>query len=544
MPGDPVEQFTARATARRVYIGLALYLLWLLVERPEITSALLIFAPFVLVPLGLRLLAFSSGPQDPLLAAIAPVLPLTAASAALGFMTDRGFLALVLTLPWLASTVILALVGVRRFLSRTRVSGADLALDASLVMLGVGGLWLSVTRLGANPLDFSDAIVQLMAVHFHFAGFALCAVAGVLTWPRGGRMAAIIPIGVVVGVVLTAIGITYGGRVEWFAAVFLAFFGFCVGVLLVLEGQAESGGTAGLLRLAGLALMIGMVAAVMWAYSVRYGWEEVTLFRMLRAHGALNALGFGGLGLLGLNLKLLERVVSDRGQVIVRFGVGERAAADVAQLGDNLAMSYDFVGLTTAETFDPDNDEHVPDGFRVDRMSRSLGDGDDALEKATDAMLNWRGHTGAGLRLAAPRLDLAEGATVAFSFPMGLVSVTGASRVIDVIDEDDAFGFSYGTTTHHVEIGEELFVARRGDDGYVILEILMVSKPARMLTKLCAPATGIMQRRSLRLWLDAVADSPGDSGDPSDVDGGAADGGAADGGDDVEAAPAETVADE
>ena len=41
MPGDPVEQFTARATARRVYIGLALYLLWLLVERPEITPALL-----------------------------------------------------------------------------------------------------------------------------------------------------------------------------------------------------------------------------------------------------------------------------------------------------------------------------------------------------------------------------------------------------------------------------------------------------------------------------------------------------------------------
>jgi uncharacterized protein (UPF0548 family) len=503
-----VEQFTAIATSRRVGIGAAIYFLWLLIDRPQLTPALLMFAPFVLVPMVLRLLAFSSGPSDPLMASIAKILPLPAASAALAFMMDPGFFAMLLTIPWLATTFVLGAVGIRRFLSRQRLSAADIALDASFVMLAKGGLWLTTTRLGANPLDFSDTIVQLTAVHFHYAGFTLCAVAGVLTWPRGGRMSAAIPIGVVVGVLFTAVGITYGGRVEWVAAVVMAFFGFCVGVLLVLEGEAESGTTAALLRLAGVSLMVGMVAAVMWAYSIRYGWEEVTLFRMLRAHGAVNAIGFGLLGVLGLNLKLLERVVSDEGEVIVRFGTGERAAADVAESGNALSFSYDFVGLTTADSFDSTNEDHIPAGFSVIHKSRGLGNADDALDKAADAMMHWRGHTGAGLRLAASTLDLEGGATVAFSLPMKVVSLVGASRVIDVVDDEDCFGFSYGTTNHHFAVGEERLLAHRNEDGYVTIDVFAVSRPGRVLTRLGGPVTRKLQERALSAWIDAVADGP------------------------------------
>ena len=62
---------------------------------------------------------------------------------------------------------------------------------------------------------FSDAIVQLTAVHFHYAGFALPIVAGYAASYLG--RSPLVPALVIIGVPATAVGITVGGWLEWLA---------------------------------------------------------------------------------------------------------------------------------------------------------------------------------------------------------------------------------------------------------------------------------------------------------------------------------------
>jgi hypothetical protein len=54
----------------------------------------------------------------------------------------------------------------------------ELCLHAALVYWPVGCLWLVISRAGVNPLGFSDDIVLLTAVHFHYAGFAALTMLG------------------------------------------------------------------------------------------------------------------------------------------------------------------------------------------------------------------------------------------------------------------------------------------------------------------------------------------------------------------------------
>ena len=57
---------------------------------------------------------------------------------------------------------------------------------AGLVYLAVGGVWTVIARAGLRPLGFPDLIVLLTAVHFHYAGFALPVLAGLVARASGG----------------------------------------------------------------------------------------------------------------------------------------------------------------------------------------------------------------------------------------------------------------------------------------------------------------------------------------------------------------------
>ena len=63
---------------------------------------------------------------------------------------------------------------------------SEVCLDAGLLYLAVGGTWTVIARAGLRPLGFPDLIVLLTAVHFHYAGFALLVLAGLVA----GRSAA------------------------------------------------------------------------------------------------------------------------------------------------------------------------------------------------------------------------------------------------------------------------------------------------------------------------------------------------------------------
>jgi hypothetical protein len=203
----------ARWAARRAALGGVTWVAWVAITAPGRVPALLVLSPLVLVPLGLGVARGPRrGPRDPLLDRIAVLTPVPAICTALACSTGRGSASVLLALPWAVTTGAIAVCGVRRLLSRPARLDPVLATDAGLVLLVVGGAWLVVSRAGANPLGFSDAIVQLTAVHFHHAGFALPIVAGAAGAARPRFRA--VPFAAVLAVPLVAVGITVGGWAE------------------------------------------------------------------------------------------------------------------------------------------------------------------------------------------------------------------------------------------------------------------------------------------------------------------------------------------
>ena len=142
----------------------------------------------------------------------------------------------------------------------------------------------------------------------------------------------------------------------------------------------------------------------------------------------------------------------------------------------------------------------VPDGLRRHRWSVALPDG--TFARATDAIVAWKVHRGAGLSLVADG-PIAIGTIVAMSapLPVGFVDVT--CRVVAVIDERNRCGFAYGTLPVHPETGEEAFIVVRDDDG-VRFDVQAVSAPRQLLARLVPPLANRLQDTAVQRYLSAM----------------------------------------
>ncbi|WP_419193394.1 YndJ family protein [Kolteria novifilia] len=285
---------------------------------------LLLFSPLVLVPLALRLFVeVEDQPRPKRLFGLVVAMQFPAALLLLiAFWLPEGIGAF-LTLPWLAMTGFMLLLGARRIWVRGWPQPwGVLAQDVGWVFLVVGAGWLMLSRLGARPLDFEPVIVLLTAIHFHYAGFLLPIFAGRAALLVGGRLADVTAIGVVVGVPLVAIGITATQvglpvQFEFLAAAALAGAGLLVALLHLRLAMWDE--LPGFVR-----LMFGFVSlsltfsmALAFAYGGRcFGWWPGLDIPWMRAlHGTVNAFGFGLAGCVGWNLfprrRLLEADPSD-----------------------------------------------------------------------------------------------------------------------------------------------------------------------------------------------------------------------------------------
>jgi uncharacterized protein (UPF0548 family) len=71
-----------------------------------------------------------------------------------------------------------------------------------------------------------------------------------------------------------------------------------------------------------------------------------------------------------------------------------------------------------------------------------------------------------------------------------------ACRIVTVVDEEDRFGFAYGTLPDHAGTGEERFLIERDDqDSSVWYDILAFSRPHQFLVRLGCPYMRVIQRR-------------------------------------------------
>jgi hypothetical protein len=236
---------------------------------------------------------------------------IAAVSAFVACAQDRGSVgAVVLALPWPVVGASVALLAIQDAgplffwtrLSGTRVLGALYAVAASA--------WFVISRAGAEPMGIHEPIVELTAVHFSYAGAGALVLAGA-AWTaaatphtqRVGRLA----VGLTAGAPpIIAAGFVTGAAVPQVGgAVLLSLGVFCTAALHLHRAFTISGrvGERALLALSGAAVWAPMVLAVAWAAGQHWDVPVLSIHDMARTHGAGNALGFVGAGLLALHIE-------------------------------------------------------------------------------------------------------------------------------------------------------------------------------------------------------------------------------------------------
>jgi hypothetical protein len=287
------------------------------IARMGEVELLFLFAPLVIVPLGMELgiPIEGSGWFDE---AARRLQPIGAAMALWTMWLAPGRRAGLAALAWMAVCALMAgsgLMTVARII-REKLTGEPSVRDAATnrtamiliaiarIDLAVGGAWLVASRLGMQPMGIREPIGLLTAVHFHYAGFATATVAaatlqfaerrGESRWLRRvALMLAGLPF-------VVAAGFVVAPALKMSAAV---LFSLSVAVLAIfLRGygvQANEPAARVLLQIAAGAVFIGMIFSSAYAVADFTGSDVLTVPQMARTHGLLNAMGFCLLGLLG-----------------------------------------------------------------------------------------------------------------------------------------------------------------------------------------------------------------------------------------------------
>ncbi|MBK0331399.1 DUF1990 domain-containing protein [Brachybacterium sp. MASK1Z-5] len=149
----------------------------------------------------------------------------------------------------------------------------------------------------------------------------------------------------------------------------------------------------------------------------------------------------------------------------------------------------------------------VPPGFRRIEHTAPLARRD--LDGAVQDLLPWRMHTRAGLEVAVDPGPDREGAAhpgdvIELRLGVGPLGVRAPCRVLQVFEEPDRRGLTYGTLPGHPEAGIERFEVVRAADGALRLRISGYSRPGSPLVRAGAPLARIVQERITRRYLRAL----------------------------------------
>lgn len=176
----------------------------------------------------------------------------------------------------------------------------------------------------------------------------------------------------------------------------------------------------------------------------------------------------------------------------------QEALASLAQAATSDSLTYGPVGISTMA--------EPPAGYRRARWSASLGNGEHAFDRAVRALQHWKVHDGAGLAVhAAGPPEVGSVVAMAAPLPIGWIDVV--CRVVDVVDEPDRFGFTYGTLPVHPEQGEESFTVIRLPDGSTEFQIVSASRPRHILARAVPPVARGLQSAATNRYLAAMRSS-------------------------------------
>jgi len=270
-----------------------------------------LFAPLVIVPLGMELGRVLGGDTPPTRFA-RRVQPFAAALAVAALWLPPGRPAGGLACAWMVvclSMTAAALIDLwslarSRPDSSTRSTIYRITIAIAQVNLSVGGAWLVASRLGLRPMGIQEPIGLLTAVHFHYAGFATAMIAAAtLQFAAQRREHRWLPwlVAVVIGMpFVVAAGFVISPQLKLGAvALFSASVAGLAVVLRSCAKRLESRTARILFHVASVSVFAGMVLSTAYAVADFRGSDVLPIPQMARTHGILNAVGFCLPGLLG-----------------------------------------------------------------------------------------------------------------------------------------------------------------------------------------------------------------------------------------------------
>lgn len=254
---------------------------------------LLLLAPLVVIPLGMRLSGLWSGILRPLRWFYFPSVLLLCLAYCLPTISWTGWAAL----PWFIWTLAAAILVLRHHMATAgrRPTLSDFARLCAFLYLPVGSAWALADRLGIHPLGFDDTMVLLTAAHFHYAGFVLPILAGYLLRRENEPIHRAVTWGIIAGIPMVALGIilTHLGGPGWIEGT-LATFMALAGMGLAFWQMGRSLQTArwdALPALAGSILFIGsMILAILYASRFVIDLAFLSIPWMYALHGSMNVL--------------------------------------------------------------------------------------------------------------------------------------------------------------------------------------------------------------------------------------------------------------
>jgi hypothetical protein len=264
----------------------------------DLIEKVVLFGVFVVVPLGLSLTAPTQNNSRVFAWAIR-LQPFAAVTAALSLLLETGLAAALLAGLTLVFHLLVASSGVSRLVARGVWPIEELSLDAGLIYLPVAGFWLVVYRLGIQPFGFSETIILLTVVHFHFAGFATPIIAGMTgrflsSSSRFDSPLRLVIVALISSTPLVALGITFFPVIALVGAVILTIGTTMLGVITLgwVQPLMPTVFTRIGLIVSSLANFAAMVMACLYAYSIACKILIFDIPTMARFHGLLNAFGF------------------------------------------------------------------------------------------------------------------------------------------------------------------------------------------------------------------------------------------------------------
>ena len=175
---------------------------------------------------------------------------------------------------------------------------------------------------------------------------------------------------------------------------------------------------------------------------------------------------------------------------------GENAIQSYLKYSYNAPFNYTHIRATNST--DP-----VP-GFDNDHHSIYLGDGDEVFNKARLVLERWDHFPDNWTKIFDLNSDIRQGNVVLVTFRIFGLWWVNSAQIVYTMNEQNRFGFAYGTLKGHLESGEEVFYIEKDETGKVFYHIKAFSSPAYWFVKLGYPVARFFQKRFVLQSMERV----------------------------------------